>query len=106
MMRIFFFNVQVHRVMNDLLCIPEAITSGSALLLRYLVDLAESAPRCFASDHNHVLRRMVRPRRRMGLVMAQVYGGGRIITRVVRSPSLEIFSKSRNNRSQIREVEY
>ena len=83
MMRIFFFNVQVHRVMNDLLCIPEAITSGAALLLRYLVDLAESAPRCFASDHNHVLRRMARRRRRMGLVMAQVYGGGLIITRAV-----------------------
>lgn len=69
--------------MNDLLCISNAIISGPALLSRYLVDLAESAPRFFASDHNHVIRHMAQRRRRMGLVMAPVYDGGLIITRTV-----------------------
>jgi len=69
--------------MNDLLCISEAITSWLALLLRYLVDLTESLPRIFTSDHNHDLRRIAGRRRRMGLVMAPVYGGGLITTRIV-----------------------
>ena len=60
--------------MNDLLCISDVITNGLALMLRHLVDLADTGRRFFALEDNHVHHRLGRRHRRMELAVVRVDG--------------------------------